>query len=135
MKYIHDGEDYVIFSNYSIDSHSYVARLSGMTPLHAGFLSYSISQETSEKANSYGKSVGLRLNSEPFDFKKVNYVGIGEDDFIVISNNKEILQRMECQDIQQAKWEISRPGNHGEEEVWYHAHPTRKMKACKLGNN
>lgn len=132
MKYIHDGKTYVIFTVYEGESHSsMVSMLYPFETKHAGFLSFHNDERTKE-ALTYGHSSSLTLTSQKFEYDEVNYVGVTENEFIIISNNKEVLERLSCRDIEEAVWKHSEEGNYGECPVIYPSHSFRNLKACAL---
>lgn len=132
MKYVHDGKVYVIFTVFDGLGHSdVVSCIQPFKVKHAGFLSFH-NDKSSKEAITYGNSSGLSLKAEPFDYDEVNYVGISDNEFIMISNCKDTLEKLGNKNIEVATWKESLEGNYGECPVIYPAHSFRNMKACKL---
>lgn len=131
MKYVHDGRFYVIFSTLESYSHaSIVSMLQPFKPKHAGFVSFDQHFQM-EHAYTHGWSVSLNLKSVEFNYDEINYVGISNSNYIIISNSKEILEKLNCKDIEEAKWENSE-GNDDYHSVVYPAHSLVKMSSFYL---
>lgn len=131
MKYVHDGRVYVIFSTLESYSHaSMVSMLESFKPEHAGFVSFDRHFQT-EHAYTHGWSVSLNLKAKEFNYDEINYVGVSYSEFIIISNSKEILEKLNCKNIEEAKWENSQ-GNDDYPSVVYPSHSSVKMSSFYL---
>lgn len=130
MKYVHNGKVYVIFSAFDGVSHSEVASVIGNIQ-HAGSIHFS--DKETKKADSYGKSDSLKIESQPFDYDEINYVGLSHNNLPVISNSKEILEKLNVESIKEAVWKLSKEGHYGECPVMYPGHPSdHNTRACRL---
>jgi hypothetical protein len=131
MKYIHDGQDYVAWPAGTGMAHSNVARRTGMGVKHAGHLHF-LGQPG--KVKVHGESTSLRLFSQSFDFPKENWAVAlsGRDSDLVISSNKELLEKLRGpgDTVQKAKW-LSLPETKDSAPVAYPACPGVKNPLCE----
>lgn len=108
MKYIHDGNNFVMF--LAVDgSHQNIANKIGsqmdFVPQHAGFVTFG----RNKRIWIDGESVTLKLKSSQFDIKE-DELWVGEDadkfNFFFLSNKKEILEAVGIPDskIYPAQW-------------------------------
>lgn len=131
MKYVHDGCIYVIYSALESYSHiNMVSMLKPFIPEHAGFVSFDQHFQM-KHAYTHGWSATLNLKAKEFNYDKINYVGVSYSEFIIISNSKEILEKLNCKNIEEAKWENSK-GNADYPSVVYPSHSSVKMSSFYL---